>query len=99
MDKKIEITDTIPDYIENFIRVNSSHLLRIIEMESKEKKGYLYMECLSKDDTMNVSYLDESTIYKMISGETWNNIKNKTDDKKVILINDKEIKSIFIFYL
>ena len=57
------------------------------------------MECLSKEDTMNVSYLDESTIYKMISGETWNNIKNKTDDKKVILINDKEIKSIFIVYL
>ena len=51
------------------------------------------------DNKMDVFYMNESTIISMMENESWQQLKNTMDGKKLFFVNDLDQKSIFLIYI
>jgi hypothetical protein len=96
---EIKDADSVPSYIGNFMNSNIEKLITIHDDE-KEKNGigYLGFNCSEKDNKMDVYYKPE----KLMDGfekEQWEQIKNTIGDKKLFLINDLDLKTVFLIYI
>ena len=65
---------------------------------SENKIGVLYFKCSEKENKMEVYFLNEEQILLNLQKDSWENLKNSTD-KKIFLVNDNDINSIFILYI
>ena len=93
----IENVNSIPEYIDIFIKNNHNQLINIHNNGLKENddEGCLYMICKKSEDKMDVCFLNKENILLIISKETWEGIKESSENRKFI-INDLDNKRIFI---
>ncbi len=87
-----------PKYIMNFIKNNLKKLNEIYNKGIEENKtGMLGFKCSKKENKMDVFFMNEEFICTMMQKDSWENLKNSKDNsKKLFLIHDLDINSIFI---
>ena len=97
---KVKNIETSPDYISSFLRENMDQLIKIhSEGKTEYGEGCLGFNCSKSENRMDVFYMDESKILQNISKETWETIKSTMNEKRLFLVNDLELKSIFLIYI
>lgn len=97
----INHVDTMPEYIKSFIKSNMEQLNTIYDAgyQNNNNEGCLGMNCSIDQNKMDVFFMDKDLVLKYISSETYEKIKSDSNDKKVYLINDLDINSLFIIYI
>ena len=91
MQQDIEYVESLPDYINRFIGSNSKELLRIYNENTKELGiGCLMMNCINSENKMDVYFY---------SKDNWDNIYNKSNDRRICIVNDIDENNIFIVYI
>lgn len=96
---QIQNISSTPKYISDFINHNFTKLIEIYDNGiSENNTGVLSLKCSEKDNKMDVFFMNEEQILLTLQKESWENLKNSTD-KKIFLVNDLDINSIFILYI
>jgi len=95
--EEIQGADSLPEYINDFIQLNIDQLLRIYD-EHKEETGALGFKCDRKNNNMEVFFMNEELIIELIKEDIWTQIKGEHEDKKIFIIQDIDINSIFLVY-
>ena len=91
----IQNINSLPDYIEKFIKFNLDKLTEIYnESIILHKEGLLYFQCDKDNNAVDVFFLYREKIVEMISEESWEQLKIDAEDKKIFLI--KESDRLFI---
>ena len=102
MSSSIQNVSSCPDYIDDFIKNNIHKLLEIYNegYESNDKEGCLGFYCDKETNKMDVMFLNKSTITSMMTPDSWENLKlSIPENKKLFLVKDLGINSIFILYV
>ena len=97
---KVNYVDTVPEYIQNFIKINHDNIQKIITEEKKNRgEGIIYIDTDIKENKLNLVFLtnEESKNTLNLSEEFLNN--TNIDGKTTIKINDNEYKTRFIIYI
>ena len=93
--------ESAPNYITNFIHTNMEQLCKIYEeglINSSE--GILSCICSEKENRIDVQFKNEEEIITMITKESWIPFKQTIpEDKKLIMIQDLDLNSVFIIYV
>jgi len=91
----IQNINSLPDFIDKFIKFNHDKLIEIYDEGIKiHKEGLLYFQCDKEKNNVDVFFLYREKIIDMISEESWEMLKKDADDKKIFLI--KESENMFI---
>ena len=91
----IQNINSLPDYIDKFIKFNLDKLTEIYnEGINLHNIGLLYFQCDKDNNNVDVFFLDPNKIMEMISQESWEQLKIDAGDKKIFLI--KESDRLFI---
>ena len=97
---QIQTIDSTPPYISEFLKKNMDQLINIHDEGFKEQGiGCLGFKCSETDNKMDVFYMNESTIISLIENESWQQLKNTMNGKKLFFVNDLDKKSIFLIYI
>ena len=97
---QIQTIDSTPPYISKFLNQNMDQLINIYDEGIKEnKEGCLRFECSEKENKMDVFFMNEELILQMLQKESWEQLKNNLNDKKLFFINDLDKNSIFLVYI
>ena len=93
----ISHVDTAPDYIKDFLNNNEEQLRNINEAgkHANDGEGCLVMECSQENNKMDVFFLNKEDVVKYIHTDMFKEIPNKN----YYLINDTDLKSVFIIYI
>ena len=85
MDKKMikEVT-SIPEYIEDFIKINKE---KIIELYKENQKKYIIMKCNKDENKIDLMYLNDDELYSLINN---NDLMIKINQKYNCIIYEKE---------
>ena len=95
----IQNISSAPEYISKFINSNFTKLIEIYDNGIKENdNGLLFFICSQKENKMDVIFLNEENICNQMEKESWENLKNNTD-KKIFMLNDLDMNSIFLIYV
>ena len=73
---EVKKTDSIPDYIQEFISLNKEQLIKLF-LESKEENNlinYVFMKCNEEENKMNVSYIDIIQLKELFNNDIVKNI-------------------------
>ena len=96
---EIKNVDNVPDYIGKFIDNNIEKLINIYDDEKeKNETGCLIFNCSEKENKMDVYYKPEKSMNDF-EKTNWEQIKDTINDKKLFLINDLDLKSVFLIYI
>jgi len=97
---KIQNIESTPEYISNFLRNNMEQLCNIYN-EGKQEYGIgcLGFKCSEHDNTMDVFYMNENTLIQTLKQESWEQLKDIIGEKRLFLINDLDLNSIFLIYI
>lgn len=97
---KIQNIDSTPPYINEFIQKNMEQLINIHD-EGKQEHGIgcLGFKCNQTENKMDVFYMNEETMLTHIKQESWEQLKNTINEKRLFLVNDLELSSIFLVYI
>ena len=98
----IQNVSSCPDYINAFINHNYNKLMEIYSVgyEENNNEGCLGLMCNEEINKMDVMFLNVEIIKKMLTGDSWENIKSSIpDDKKLFIVNDEGLNSIFLLYI
>ena len=91
----IQNINSLPDFIDKFIKFNHDKLIEIYDEGIKiHEEGLLYFQCDKEGNNVNVFFLYKEKIVDMISEESWEMLKKDAGDKKIFLI--KEASNMFI---
>tara|TARA_B100001123_G_scaffold412646_1_gene510130 strand:- start:848 stop:1138 length:291 start_codon:yes stop_codon:yes gene_type:complete len=91
----IQNINSLPDFIDKFIKFNHDKLIEIYDEGNKAyTEGLLYFQCDKEKNNVDVFFLYREKIIDMISEESWEMLKKDANDKKIFLI--KESENMFI---
>ena len=91
----IQNINSLPDFIDKFIKFNHDKLIEIYDEGIKiHKEGLLYFQCDREKNNVDVFFLYREKVVEMISKESWEMLKQDAGDKKIFLI--KESDNMFI---
>jgi len=91
----IQNINSLPDFIDRFIKFNHDKLIEIYDEGIKvHTEGLLYFQCSKEKNNVDVFFLFREKVVEMISEESWEMLKRDADDKKIFLI--KESDNMFI---
>ena len=95
--ENVKTVDTIPEYIDNFIKQNFSNLNEIMNkgLEENNNEGCLYIEYKKSEEKVDVSFLNRDNIQKITTLDTWKDIK-ETYKGNIFIISEIDNKRIFI---
>jgi hypothetical protein len=97
---EIQTIGSTPPYIDDFLKKNLNKLIEIHDNGIKEhKEGCLGLKCSSEENKMDAFFMDETIIVKMLQKDSWEQLKNNLNGKKLFMINDLDLKSIFLVYI
>ena len=95
----IQSASTTPSYIDTFLRKNMVKLIEIHdEGIEKNKTGCLGLKCSQIENKMDVFFMTEDIILKMLEKESWESLKESIGTKKLFLIQDIDENRIFLVY-
>jgi hypothetical protein len=96
----VQNVSTVPSHIDDFIKGNIDQLNKI------HKEGYdllgdgaLSFKCQKSENKMDVKYMGEEEIIYSLTKENWEQIKIQRGEKKLFLIEDYDMKSMFFVYI
>ena len=98
----IQQVNSCPDYISEFIQTNMEQLLNIYGAgyESNDKEGCLGFVCNQETNKMDVMFLNRYNITTMLTADSWENLKlSIPEGKKLFLVKDEGLNSIFLLYI
>ena len=97
----IQNIKSAPEYITKFIHGNLEQLSKIYEEGlSSNDRGILGCKCSEKDNRIDVQFMNEGLIIEMITKESWDPLKKTIpENKKLMLIQDLDLESIFLIYI
>tara|TARA_B100001123_G_C14997145_1_gene902040 strand:+ start:340 stop:663 length:324 start_codon:yes stop_codon:yes gene_type:complete len=100
----IQHVDSAPDYINKFIHLNMEQLCKIYDEgmynNSDLKNGILFFKCSEKDNKMDVQFMNDEMMSIIIQKESLINLKNNIpENKKLFMIQDIDINSIFLIHI
>ncbi len=91
----IQNINSLPDFIDKFIKFNQDKLIEIYDESIKiHNTGLLYFQCDKKENNVDVMFLYDSKIIEMMGEESWEMLKKDAGDKKIFLI--KEDSNMYI---
>jgi hypothetical protein len=97
---EIQQASTTPSYIDTFIKKNMEQLVQIHDEGIDEhKSGCLGFKCSEKENKMDVFFMDEDLILRMIQKDSWEDLKNNIGNRKLFFINDLDMNAIFLVYI
>ena len=97
---KIQNIDSTPSYISIFLKANIDQLKNIHDEGKQEHgEGCLGFKCSEKENKMDVFYMNEELILQTLQNESWQQLKSTIQEKRLFLINDLDINSIFLIYI
>ena len=77
----------------------SKYIIIILEGIELNKVGVLSFKCSEKENKMDVFFMNEDQILLNLKKESWENLKNSLNDKKLFMVNDLDKNSIFLIYV
>ena len=87
----IQNINSLPDFIDKFIKFNNDKLIEIYNIGIQEyKEGLLYFECDKEKNNVDVFFLFREKVVEMISEESWEMLKQDAGDKKIFLIKESD---------
>ena len=96
----IQNVSNVPSHIDEFLKGNNEKLTEIYDEGIKAfGDGFLSFKCKKSENKMDVLFMNEEQILANFPKETWENLKNSRNDKKIFLIEDFDINSMFIVYI
>ena len=96
----IQNVSTVPPHIDEFLKGNNQKLEEIYDEGIKAfGDGFLSFKCKKSENKMDVLFLNEEQILANLPVETWENLKTSRNNKKIFLIEDFDINSMFIVYI
>ena len=98
----IKNVSSSPEYINTFIQHNMNKLMEIYEegYENNNNEGCLYFICNEITNKMDVSFVNNDTISNIMMADTWENVKSSIhNNKKLFLVKDEVLNSIFLIYI
>ena len=91
---------SVPPHIDHFIQGNISKLNEIYDEGIKVfSDGLLSFKCRQSDNKIDVKFMCEEEVINSLSHDTWEQIKISRNDKKLFLIEDFDISSMFFVYI
>ena len=99
---RIQTVDTCPDYINQFIQTNMEKLMEIYGAgyEANDNEGCLGFMCNQETNKMDVMFLNRDNITTMLTADSWENLKlSIPEGKKLFLVKDEGLNSIFLLYI
>lgn len=96
----VQNVSTVPSHIDEFIKGNLDQLNKIYqEGYDSFGDGLLSFKCQKSINKMDVKFMCEMEIINSLSQENWEQIKVQRGEKKLFLIEDFDINSMFIVYI
>ena len=100
----VQNIDSAPDYIHKFIHMNMEQLCNIYDegMNNNPEldKGVLVFQCSENDNKMDVQFMNDEMLEEILQKESVINLKdNIPENKKLFLVQDSDINSIFLIYM
>jgi len=100
----IQQIDSAPEYIKNFIHLNSEQLFKIYEEgmtnNSDLDKGILCLQCSQENNKMDVQFMNDTMMCEIIEKDSYMNLKNNIpENKKLFFVQDLDINSVFLIYI
>lgn len=97
---KIQNIESTPNYISNFLKTNMEQLCNIHDKGKQEHGiGCLGLKCSENENTMDVFYMNEINLIQTLKQESWEQLKTTIGEKRLFLINDLDLNSIFLIYI
>ena len=97
---KIQTIESTPPYIGEFIKTNMKQLSDIHDVNIKEQGiGCLGFHCSQTENKMDVYFMNEEMMLKQLQKESWEQLKQSINGKRLFLVNDLDINSIFLVYI
>ena len=97
---EIQHASTTPSYIDTFIKQNMEQLVHIHDEGINENgSGCLGFKCSEKENKMDVFFMNEEVILRMIQKNSWEDLKNNIGNRKLFFINDLDMNAIFLVYI
>ena len=86
-----------PDYIHAFVESNIEQLNEIYDKGLNDSgEGILFCKCSIDDNRIEIIYMTKHLFIENNTEEIWNDIQA---DKRIVLIEDLDISSIFVLYI
>ena len=98
----IQHVNSCPDYISEFIQTNVEHLTTIYNVGNQvnNNEGCLHLICDQETNKMDVMFLNRDNITTMLTADSWENLKlSIPEGKKLFLVKDEGLNSIFLLYI
>ena len=96
---RIQNIESTPPYIGSFLKTNMKQLSDIHDENIKEQGiGCLGFKCSQKENKMDVFFMNEEMMLKQLQKESWEQLKQTIDGKRLFLVNDLDIHPIFVVY-
>jgi hypothetical protein len=96
----IQTASSTPPHISDFMNKHMEKLMEIYEEGiSREKFGCLGMKCSQKENKIDVFFTNEEMLLKMLAKESFEQLKETMENKKLFLIQELDMNSIFLVYL
>ena len=97
----IQNINSMPDYINQFIKTNSDQLQKIYEEGMENNSfGILCFQCSEKENKMDVQFMNDTMMCEIIEKDSYMNLKNNIpENKKLFFVQDLDINSVFLIYI
>jgi len=97
----IQNISSAPSYINKFIQGNLEQLNKIYdEGMTVNSCGVLYFQCSEKENKMDVQFMNDEDMLKMIQKESWEQLKSSIpESKKLFFVKDEDLNSVFLIYI
>lgn len=96
----VQNVSTVPSHIDEFIKDNNEQLNKIYqEGFDLLGDGALSFKCQKSMNKMDVKYMCEEEIVHSLTKDNWEQIKVARGEKKLFLIEDFDISSMFLVYI
>lgn len=97
----IQNVKSTPPYVESFLQTNSDKLFEIYDQGMKEHNnvGCLGLKCSEKENKMDVFFMNEELLLQTLKQDSWDSLKESIQGRKLFMIQDLDLNSIFLVYL
>jgi hypothetical protein len=97
----IKTISSTPSYIERFLQNNKTKLDEIYDTGLQENNGIgcLWLKCSEIENKMDVFFMNEASLLQQLQKESWEKLKESINGRKLYMINDLDLNSIFLVYL
>ena len=97
----IQTISSTPPYISSFINNNLEQLNKIYEEGLQAFEcGILGFQCSQENNKMDVQFMNEQHICETMHPDSWGKLKQSIPEgKKLFMIMDQDINSVFLVYI